>query len=140
VIFLAARYAEDDLVRGLGSGGDDDVVKPPKQRELIARVNAALRRHAGESESGAARRPAASRTYTRSKPMTDPKKSAGDGGADRNVDQIRDILFRGQMRCRRCRWPSSTLRNRRPTPMLTRSRARRVARSRLPLPRTPNSR
>lgn len=51
MIFLAARYAEDDLVRGLGSGGDDDVVKPPKQRELVARVNAALRRHAGESES-----------------------------------------------------------------------------------------
>lgn len=29
--------------------------------------------------------------------MADPKKPA-DGGADRNVDQIRDILFGGQMR------------------------------------------
>ena len=29
--------------------------------------------------------------------MTD-KKTAGDGAADRNVDQIRDILFGGQMR------------------------------------------
>ena len=52
VIFLTARDTEDDLVRGLGSGGDDYVVKPPKQRELIARVNAAMRRHTGESESG----------------------------------------------------------------------------------------
>ena len=30
--------------------------------------------------------------------MADPKKPAADGGADRNVDQIRDILFGGQMR------------------------------------------
>ena len=52
VIFLTARDAEDDLVRGLGSGGDDYVVKPPKQRELIARVNSALRRHASEGETG----------------------------------------------------------------------------------------
>ncbi|MEO7064415.1 MAG: response regulator transcription factor [Dokdonella sp.] len=51
VIFLTARDAEDDLVCGLGSGGDDYVVKPPKQRELIARVNAALRRQAGEGEA-----------------------------------------------------------------------------------------
>ncbi len=52
VIFLTARDAEDDLVRGFGSGGDDYVVKPPKQRELIARVNAALRRQNGDGESG----------------------------------------------------------------------------------------
>jgi hypothetical protein len=44
------------------------------------------------------RRPAPSRTHTRSKPMADPKKPAAEGGADRNVDQIRDILFGGQMR------------------------------------------
>lgn len=30
--------------------------------------------------------------------MADPKKPAADAGADRNVDQIRDILFGGQMR------------------------------------------
>jgi hypothetical protein len=30
--------------------------------------------------------------------MADSKKPAADGGADRNVDQIRDILFGGQMR------------------------------------------
>ncbi len=30
--------------------------------------------------------------------MADPKKPAAENGADRNVDQIRDILFGGQMR------------------------------------------
>lgn len=30
--------------------------------------------------------------------MSDPKKPAPETGADRNVDQIRDILFGGQMR------------------------------------------
>ena len=30
--------------------------------------------------------------------MADPKKPAADGAAERNVDQIRDILFGGQMR------------------------------------------
>ena len=45
VVFLTARDSEDDIVRGLASGGDDYVVKPPKQRELLARVNAVLRRH-----------------------------------------------------------------------------------------------
>ncbi len=51
VIFLTARDAEDDMVRGLTSGGDDYVIKPPKRRELIARVNAVLRRHVGDGES-----------------------------------------------------------------------------------------
>jgi DNA-binding response OmpR family regulator len=45
VIFLTARDAEEDLVRALASGGDDYVVKPPKRRELLARVSALLRRH-----------------------------------------------------------------------------------------------
>lgn len=48
VIFLTARGSEDDLVRGLASGGDDYVVKPPRQRELLARIHALLRRQAVE--------------------------------------------------------------------------------------------
>lgn len=51
VIFLTARNGEDDLVRGLASGGDDYVVKPPKERELVARVDAVLRRRAGGADS-----------------------------------------------------------------------------------------
>lgn len=50
VVFLTARDSEDDIVRGLASGGDDYVVKPPKQRELIARVNAVLRRHGVDAD------------------------------------------------------------------------------------------
>jgi DNA-binding response OmpR family regulator len=52
VIFLTARDAEDDMVRGLSSGGDDYVVKPPRQRELVARVQALLRRQGGTADSG----------------------------------------------------------------------------------------
>ena len=37
-------------------------------------------------------------TPKRKAPMSEPKKPAADGAADRNVDQIRDILFGGQMR------------------------------------------
>ncbi|MEO5627057.1 MAG: response regulator transcription factor [Dokdonella sp.] len=52
VIFLTARDAEDDLVRGFSSGADDYVVKPPKRRELLARVQALLRRHGSEGDGG----------------------------------------------------------------------------------------
>ncbi len=44
VIFLTARSSDADLVSGLNAGGDDYVVKPAKQQELIARVAAVLRR------------------------------------------------------------------------------------------------
>lgn len=54
VIFLTARDGEDDIVRALGCGGDDYVVKPPKQRELLARVAAVLRRHGIERDGESA--------------------------------------------------------------------------------------
>ncbi len=44
VIMLTARGAEEDRVRGLQLGADDYVVKPFSARELIARVEAVLRR------------------------------------------------------------------------------------------------
>ncbi len=44
VIILSARGAEDDRVRGLRSGADDYVVKPFSAKELLARVDAVLRR------------------------------------------------------------------------------------------------
>jgi DNA-binding response OmpR family regulator len=46
VIILTARGQEDDRVRGLSLGADDYVVKPFSVRELIARVEAVLRRSA----------------------------------------------------------------------------------------------
>ncbi len=47
VIILTARGAEEDRVRGLKMGADDYVVKPFSARELLARVEAVLRRSAG---------------------------------------------------------------------------------------------
>jgi DNA-binding response OmpR family regulator len=47
VIILTARGTEDDRVRGLKNGADDYVVKPFSARELLARVEAVLRRSQG---------------------------------------------------------------------------------------------
>ncbi len=44
IVMLTARGAEDDKIRGLDTGADDYVTKPFSPRELIARVNAILRR------------------------------------------------------------------------------------------------
>src|SRR5262245_38181095 len=44
VIILTARGGEEDRVRGLKMGADDYVVKPFSARELLARVEAVLRR------------------------------------------------------------------------------------------------
>jgi len=53
VIILTARGEEDERVRGLRLGADDYVVKPYSLRELLARVEAVLRRvpDAGATES-----------------------------------------------------------------------------------------
>lgn len=44
VIVLTARGGEEDRIRGLTMGADDYVVKPFSARELLARVEAVLRR------------------------------------------------------------------------------------------------
>src|SRR5690606_24227426 len=44
VIFLSARASVDDRVRGLQSGGDDYLTKPFSFAELLARVQALIRR------------------------------------------------------------------------------------------------
>lgn len=46
IIMVTARGAEDDRVRGLERGADDYVVKPFSAKELLARVQAVLRRSA----------------------------------------------------------------------------------------------
>lgn len=45
VIFLTARDALEDRVRGLRLGADDYVTKPFELEELVARIEAVLRRH-----------------------------------------------------------------------------------------------
>ena len=44
IVMLTAREEEDDKVRGLELGADDYITKPFKNRELIARVKANIRR------------------------------------------------------------------------------------------------
>lgn len=52
IIMLTARADEEDKVRGLEAGADDYVTKPFSSRELLARIQAVLRRvHGGPEES-----------------------------------------------------------------------------------------
>jgi DNA-binding response OmpR family regulator len=44
VIMLTGRDDEEDVLRGLGSGADDYVIKPFSAKQLIARMKALLRR------------------------------------------------------------------------------------------------
>ncbi len=50
VLFVTARDQEDDIVRALEQGADDYIVKPAKQRELLARLSAVARRAAAVDE------------------------------------------------------------------------------------------
>ncbi len=53
VLFLTARDATGDRVRGLTLGGDDYVTKPFSLEELVARIRAILRRSYDRNETGA---------------------------------------------------------------------------------------
>ena len=44
IIFLTAKGEEEDKLRGLDTGADDYITKPFSQMELLARINALLRR------------------------------------------------------------------------------------------------
>lgn len=53
VIMLTARGAETDRIAGLELGADDYVAKPFSPREVVARVQAVLRRGMGATPAGA---------------------------------------------------------------------------------------
>jgi two-component system, OmpR family, response regulator len=52
ILFLTARDAVEDKVRGLTLGGDDYVTKPFSLEELVARVRVLLRRSGAKDASG----------------------------------------------------------------------------------------
>ncbi len=52
IIMLTAKVTEDDKVAGLEAGTDDYIVKPFSPRELIARINAVLRRTSPADDEG----------------------------------------------------------------------------------------
>ena len=51
IIMLTARSTEDDTITGLDAGADDYITKPFSPRELLSRVQAALRRATGHKQS-----------------------------------------------------------------------------------------
>ena len=54
IIFLTARDATEDKIRGLTTGGDDYVTKPFSLEELVARIRTVLRR-TGQAEAESSR-------------------------------------------------------------------------------------
>ena len=50
IIMLTAKVEEESVLRGLNIGADDYVTKPFSPSQLIARINAVLRRSSGENE------------------------------------------------------------------------------------------
>lgn len=44
ILFLTAKTEHEDMVRGLSGGGDDYIAKPFHPAELLARIDAAMRR------------------------------------------------------------------------------------------------
>ena len=50
IIFTTALGSSDDMIRGLELGADDYIIKPFSYNELLARVRAALHRHAHRAE------------------------------------------------------------------------------------------
>ena len=56
IIMLTAKSETDDKVAGLKSGADDYITKPFEMKEVLARIEAVLRRTSGSAVEQAARR------------------------------------------------------------------------------------
>jgi len=51
IIFLTAKSLHADVARGFKAGADDYIIKPVDEEELVARIQAVLKRAGGESPS-----------------------------------------------------------------------------------------
>ena len=56
IIFLTAKSETEDLVTGLNAGADDYITKPFEMKEVLARIEAVLRRTSGATAEKKARR------------------------------------------------------------------------------------
>lgn len=56
ILFLSARQAENDKIQGLTLGGDDYITKPFGMRELMARIEANLRRERRAQDAGSSQK------------------------------------------------------------------------------------
>ena len=52
IIMLTAKVTEDDKVAALNAGTDDYIIKPFSPRELVARINAVMRRSSNSDAEG----------------------------------------------------------------------------------------
>lgn len=73
IIFCSALNGEDDTVMGLNIGADDYITKPFKMSEMVARVNAVLRRAEIARKAAAAAAAAARAAATQA--VSDPLES-----------------------------------------------------------------
>jgi DNA-binding response OmpR family regulator len=90
VLMLTARAGELDKVRGLRSGADDYVTKPFGRQELLARVEALLRRTSGPPEVRAAYEDAALRIDYVSREVT----VGGEAGTERRTVRLTPLEFK----------------------------------------------
>lgn len=52
IVMMTQHDGEDDIVHGLDNGADDYLVKPLRERELVARVNAQMRKYYPQAGQG----------------------------------------------------------------------------------------
>lgn len=94
VIILSARGEENDRVRGLVNGADDYVVKPFSMKELLARVDAVLRRTC-ERAAPADQRPVPGGTVDFSKQLLEFDDGRREDLSEREATLLRYLIDSG---------------------------------------------
>jgi two-component system OmpR family response regulator len=94
ILFLSARDDEIDRILGLEIGGDDYVTKPFSPRELVARVQAILKRARGGAEERESERPLQRGALT----LDPPRHSAKFAGAPVTLTALEFALLAALLR------------------------------------------